>query len=508
MKATIYADPLYKIAEIDKRIYSSFIEHLGRAVYDGIYNPNHVTADTYGFREDVKSVIKELQVPLIRYPGGNFVSGFKWEDSVGLRSERPKRLDLAWRTLETNQVGLNEFYHWCKDINSEVMLAVNLGTRGIEDACNLLEYCNHPGGTYFSNLRISHGAKEPYDIKIWCLGNEMDGEWQIGHKTADEYGRLACETARAMRKINPQIQLVAAGSSSPGMKTFPEWERKVLEHTYDDVDYISLHQYLGNNTGDINDYLAMAMETEAFIHTVESTCDFVQSKKRSKKRMFLSFDEWNVWYHTYCSDQEEMCNSPWRTNPSLLEDTYTIADAVVFGSMLITILKHADRIKIACLAQLVNVIAPIRTEINGGGIWKQTIYWPFAQACQYGQGCVLNSVISSPKYDSKSFCDVRYLESVCIYNELESELIIFAVNRNRKEQLALEVDLHAFGKGVIIEHSSLFHENHNMVNGYNAQSVFPRKIKQSKIVEGILHTMLPPLSWNMLRVQCNRTNEK
>lgn len=503
MKATIYIDPLYKVADIDKRICSSFIEHLGRAVYDGIYNPEHASADDLGFRGDVKSVITELQIPLIRYPGGNFVSGFRWEDSVGPRQSRPKRLDLAWRSLETNQVGLNEFYQWCRDINSEIMLTVNLGTRGIESACNLLEYCNHPKGTQFSDLRISHGAKQPYDIKIWCLGNEMDGEWQIGHKTPDEYGRLACETARAMKKIDPNIELVVAGSSNPEMKTFPKWERCVLEHTYEEVDYISLHQYLGDNTHDLDDYLAMAMRTEDFIHAVESTCDYVKAKKRSNKKMYLSFDEWNIWYHTCSSDDVEMYNNPWRTNPLLLEDIYTVADAVVFGTMFITILKHADRVKIACLAQLVNVIAPIRTEVNGGEIWKQTIYWPFKQVCQYGKGCVLNSVVSSPKYDSKSFCDVPYLESVCIYNEQTYELVIFAVNRNRREHLALEVDLHAFGKCVIIEHSALYHENHNMVNGYNVEGVYPKQIKHSKIIENNLETMLPPLSWNMLRVRCN-----
>lgn len=507
MRATIYTDPLYRIADIDNRIYSSFIEHLGRAVYDGIYNPDHESADMLGFREDVKNVIKELHIPMIRYPGGNFVSGFRWEDSVGPRNMRPRRLDYAWRSLETNQVGLAEFYQWCKDIDSEIMLAVNLGTRGIEAACDLLEYCNHPQGTRLSDLRISHGSKKPYDIKVWCLGNEMDGEWQIGHKNAEEYGRLACETARAMRKIDPEIQLVVAGSSNPDMKTFPEWERQVLEHTYEDVDYLSLHQYLGDNTNDIDDYLAMALSTEDFIHTVECTCDYVKAKKRSKKKMFLSFDEWNIWYHTYCADQEAMESSPWKTNPQLLEDIYTITDAVVFGSMLITILKHADRVKIACLAQLVNVIAPIHTEVNGGGIWKQTIYWPFAQMCKYGKGCVLNNVVSSPKYDSKSFCDVPYLESICIYNELQSELVIFAVNRSRKEALELEVDLRAFGDCEIIEHSSLFHKNCKMINGYGAEVVFPKRIDRSQIAESRLQASLPPVSWNMLRVSQGQRND-
>lgn len=504
MKATIYVDPLYKVAEIDRKVYGSFIEHLGRAVYDGIYCPEHVSADALGFREDVKMIVKELGIPIIRYPGGNFVSGFRWEDSVGLRDARPKRLDLAWRSLETNQVGLHEFYKWCEDVGSEIMMTVNLGTRGIEAACDLLEYCNHPGGTQISDLRVSHGVKNPYNIKVWCLGNEMDGEWQIGHKNAEEYGRLACETARAMKQMDPDIQLVAAGSSNPEMKTFPEWELQVLEHTYEDVDYISLHQYLGDNTDDIDDYLAMAVKTEDFIHTVEAACDYVKAKKRSNKTMMLSFDEWNIWYHTYNKDQEEMRYNPWRTNPRLLEDSYTVVDAVVFGSMLITILKHADRIKIACLAQLVNVIAPIRTEPNGGGIWKQSIYWPFSQACHYGKGYVLNSVVLSPKYDSKTFCDVPYLESVCIFNESANELVIFAVNRNRKEELVLEVDLHAFEQCILIEQSSLFLEDCCVVNSYGSEKIFPKIVKKSEPIEKNLETILPPVSWNMLRIQCKK----
>lgn len=503
MKATIYIDPMYKVDGIDPKIYSSFVEHLGRAVYDGIYSPGHASADSLGFREDVKAIIRELGIPLIRYPGGNFVSGYKWEDSVGPREDRPKRLDLAWRSVESNQVGLHEFYQWCKDIHSEIMLTVNLGTRGIESACDLLEYCNHPSGTQLSDLRIKHGAKNPYNIKVWCLGNEMDGDWQIGHKTADEYGRLVCETARAMKKIDSHIQLVAAGSSSPDMMSFPEWERIVLEHAYDEIDFISLHQYLGDNTHDIDDYLSMAMKTEDFIHTVESTCDYVKAKKRTNKKMFLSFDEWNIWYHTYDANQDEMYHNPWRESPQLLEDTYTLLDAVVFGTMLITILKHADRVKIACLAQLINVIAPIRTEVNGGSIWKQTIYWPFAQACRHGHGCILNSVVSSPKYDSKRFCDVPYLQSVCIYNELKSELIIFAVNRSRKDYLDLEVNLCAFGKCTVIEHSSLFHENIHTANRNGNETIYPRNINKTKILDNSLFAALPPTSWNMLRVQCN-----
>jgi alpha-L-arabinofuranosidase len=282
-KARMVVDKAYKIAVVDERIYGSFIEHLGRAVYGGIYEPGHPEADEFGFRRDVIELVKELRVPIIRYPGGNMVSGYNWEDGVGPLEQRPRRLELAWRTIETNEVGSNEFAEWGRRVGAQVMMAVNLGTRGIDAARNLVEYCNHPGGSFYSDLRISHGWKEPHRIKTWCLGNEMDGPWQIGQKTMDEYGRIAQETAKAMRLVDDTIELVACGSSHSGMPTFPQWEATTLDHTYDTVDYISLHQYFGNRSKDSANYLASSLEMDRFIHTVISVCDYMKAKKRSKK---------------------------------------------------------------------------------------------------------------------------------------------------------------------------------------------------------------------------------
>ena len=393
-------DKDFRIFEIDKRVYGSFIEHLGRAVYEGIYQPEHMTADKDGFRKDVLELVKELNVPIIRYPGGNFVSSYNWEDGVGPVNERPKRLELAWRSLETNEVGLNEFAKWSEKAGSDIMMAVNLGTRGVADACNLLEYCNHESGTKFSDLRIKHGVRKPHDIKTWCLGNEMDGPWQLGSKTPEEYGRIAYETAKAMKLIDPSIELVSCGSSSTGMPTFPAWEATTLEHTYEHVDYISLHQYFGNAEKDSNNFLAKSMETEHFIKTVIATCDYVKAKKRGKKNINLSFDEWNVWYHSNEADHNIIKREPWQKAPALLEDIYNFEDALLVGLMLITFMKHADRVKMACLAQLVNVIAPIMTEVNGPA-WKQTIYYPYLHASKYGRGIALQPVLYSTKHDTK-----------------------------------------------------------------------------------------------------------
>ncbi|RVT61645.1 alpha-N-arabinofuranosidase [Niallia taxi] len=495
-KAKMILEKDFKIAEIDNRIYGSFIEHLGRAVYGGIYEPGHPDADEKGFRKDVTGLIKELQVPLIRYPGGNFVSGYNWEDGVGPVESRPRRLELAWRTTEPNVVGTNEFMEWAKQAGAEVNMAVNLGTRGIDAARNLVEYCNHDSGSYYSDLRISHGYREPHKIKTWCLGNEMDGPWQIGHKTAAEYGRIAQEAAKVMKWVDPDIELVACGSSNRSMPTFAEWEATVLDHTYDHVEYISLHQYYGNHSNDISNYLALSLEMDDFISSVVSIADYIKAKKRSKKKIHLSFDEWNVWYH---SREADKLIEPWTVAPPQLEDIYNFEDALLVGCMLITMLKHADRVKIACLAQLVNVIAPIMTEENGPA-WKQTIFYPYMHASVYGRGVALNPIISSPKYDSKDFTDVPTLESTAVYNEENEELTIFAVNRDLQDGLLLECDIRNFEGYKVVEHIVLENDDIKQTNSAKTEAVKPHTNGDASLRDGALYAMLPKLSWNVIRL--------
>ena len=496
-RASIVLDKDFIISEIDPRIYGSFIEHLGRAVYGGIYEPGHPQANDKGFRNDVMELIRELQVPVIRYPGGNFVSGYHWEDGIGPLANRPRRLELAWRTIETNQVGVNEFVDWAKAVNSEVIMAVNLGTRGMEDARNLVEYCNHPSGTYWSDLRRSHGYPEPHRIKMWCLGNEMDGFWQIGAKTAAEYGRLACETAKVMKWVDPGIELTACGSSGK-MPTFPEWEATVLEHTYDYVDYISLHSYYCNEENDLSNFLAKSLDMDSFIQSVIATCDYMQAKKRSKKQINLSFDEWNVWYLNKVEDRKI---PPWSMAPPQLEDIYTFEDALFVGCMLITLLKHADRVKIACLAQLVNVIAPIMTE-TGGRSWRQTIFYPFMHASTYGHGKALRPVIESPSYDSKDFSDVPLLEAMTTINDETGELVIFAVNRDQHQPLRLEAELRGFEQYQLVEHIILESNDPKAVNDKNQPDrVKPRHNGNAAIQGKSIIASLPKLSWNVIRLR-------
>ncbi|MGB4375029.1 MAG: alpha-N-arabinofuranosidase, partial [Defluviitoga tunisiensis] len=405
-KAKMYIDKNYIIDKVDNRLFGSFIEHLGRAVYTGIYEPGHPKSDEKGFRKDVIDLVKELNVSIVRYPGGNFVSGYNWEDGVGPKDKRPKKLELAWQSIEPNEFGTNEFIEWCKKVNTEPMMSLNLGTRGIDEARNFVEYCNHSGGGYYGELRKKHGYEEPHNIKVWCLGNEMDGPWQIGHKTAKEYGRLAEETAKLMKIVDPSIQLVVCGSSGWHIPTFGEWEATVLEHTYDYVDYISLHAYYDNYEDNIENFLAKSIDMDSYIKSVIATCDYIKGKKKSKKTINISFDEWNVWFHSREADKKV---EPWQIAPALLEDVYTFEDALLVGLMLITLLKNADRVEIACLAQLVNVIAPIMTR-KGGGAWRQTIFYPFMHASNFGRGKVLQPVISTDKYDTKDFKEVPFVD--------------------------------------------------------------------------------------------------
>jgi alpha-L-arabinofuranosidase len=498
--AKVTIDLSFQIGAIDPRLYGAFAEHLGRCIYTGIYEPDHPTADDLGFRKDVLKLVRELQPPIVRYPGGNYVSGYNWEDGIGPLENRPVRLDLAWKVKETNHIGTNEFAAWAKRAGTEVMMAINLGTRSIDAARNLVEYCNHPSGTYWSDLRIAHGAKQPHNIKLWCLGNEMDGWWQIGHKTADQYGRLARETAQAMKWVDPSIEVVACGSSFRAISTFAEWEATVLDHAYDYVDYISLHTYYGNKDNDLPTFLARSLDMDLFIKSVIATCDYVKAKKRSKKDMYLSFDEYNVWYHSQEADKKV---PTWSIAPHQLEDIYNMEDALVLGSMLITLLKHADRVKIACIAQLVNVIAPIMTE-KGGIAWRQTIFYPLYHTSTYGRGVVLNLEIESPKYDDKEFGDVPYLESIATCDQEKNEVTIFSVNRHQKEDLELCCTIHGITDYQLVEHVYMTHEDSKATNSAEEpEKVVPRKSNSAAFSRKKLTANLPPLSWNMIRLALN-----
>lgn len=483
------------VAEIDPRIYGGFIEHMGRCVYGGIYEPEHAEANEHGFRTDVLELVRALRVPIVRYPGGNFVSGFKWEDSVGPKEDRPVRLDLAWRSIEPNQVGLHEFTEWANAVQSEVMMAVNLGTRGVSEAAELLEYCNHPGGTYLSELRKAHGQSRPFGYKVWCLGNEMDGPWQICNKSASEYGLLAREAGKVMKRLDPSIELVACGSSGIHLPTYPEWDSVVMDCAYEYADYLSVHMYINNDEGDLANYLAKSIRMDEYIRSLTSTCDYIKAKKRSNKTMNLSFDEWNVVPYTWKNNDDV---KPWTIGPPLCEGNYSLADALVFGMMIISLLKNSDRVKIACLAQLVNVFGPIMAEKDSRA-WKQTIYYPFLHASLYGRGTAISVDCSVPVMNTSEFSNVPYLEAVAVLQE-DGGLTIFAVNRSVDTALDLEFELKGFSKMAMRKHTELSYSDSSQYNTLESPGrIEPKDLPDEWDAGRMGNIRLAPMSWNVLR---------
>src|SRR5213078_773385 len=426
--ARVYLDSRRVTAPLDRNLFGSFLEHLGRAIYEGVYDPVSKLSDANGFRKDVMEEVRQMGVPIVRYPGGNFVSGYNWLDGVGPKESRPRVLDKAWNAINTNQFGTNEFMAWCKAAGTEPLMGLNLGTGTPEEAAALVEYCNLDQGTKWSDLRRKQGFAEPYKVKRWCLGNEMDGTWQIGHMTATEYGLKAQDAARQMRYVDPSLQLIACGSSGPFMPTYLEWDREVLEQCYDYVDGLSLHRYLGNNeeTGsNSSKFVAMNLTMDKQIGETLAVCDLVRGHKRSPKKLWLSFDEWNVWYRARSGDAVDGHR---QAAPHLLEEIYNLEDALLVGGMLITLLRNADRVKVACLAQLVNVIAPIMT--NANGLFRQTIYYPYSWALQYARGKALNLLIESPVYDVRGMGQVPFVDVAGTLNPQDGKVALFILNRD------------------------------------------------------------------------------
>jgi alpha-N-arabinofuranosidase len=502
MKASIIINKNYKKGNIDDKIYSSFVEHMGRVVYSGIYEPTHPTADEEGFRQDVLDKVKEMGVTGIRYPGGNFVSCYDWKDGVGPVKERPRRLEIAWRAIETNEFGTNEFMKWAKKADIEPIFAVNLGTKGIENAVSLVEYCNIPGGTLYSDMRRKHNVENPYIIKTWCLGNEMDGDWQVGHKTAEEYGRLAQETAKAMKLVDSNIKLVSCGSAKSDMPTYPEWEATTLNYTYDYVDYISLHQYYGNQEKGTEYFLAQSLDMEKYIQTVIGTCDYIKAKKRSDKVLFISFDEWGVWSIPDVEVASQVDEKPWQVAPQLSEQIYTFEDSLLFASMLMNFLKYADRIKIACQSLLTNISAAIMTEKNGA-VWVQPIFYPFSYTSRYGRGTVLRDVLECETYMCNEFGNVPYVDSVVVHNEESGEIVIFAISRNENDLITVNTVIQEFDLSHGIEHVVLESEDKKMTNSENHDAIKPYITDDIKISGNEVAFVLNPLSWNMIRIKLN-----
>jgi alpha-N-arabinofuranosidase len=502
LKAKLSVDKAYEIAPVSDRLYNAFVEHLGRNVYGGVYDPESPVADEMGFRKDLIEVVKALKIPQVRYPGGNFCSGYNWEDGIGPIENRPKRLDLAFQSMETNRIGIDEFQEWAKRAGTEIMMTVNMGTRGIEEARNLFEYCNFKGGSYWSDKRIQNGHKEPYRIKTWCLGNEMDGEWQIGHWSADLYGQKATETAKLFKWMDKDTEIIMCGTSSQNQATLGKWEEGVLEHAYDHVDLMDMHIYFRNYINDTQNYLSSALTFDRYISDGIAALDYMKVLKKSKKTINLAFNEWNVWFNLEDTDSRTK-EDLWKPAPSLLEGNFTFEDALVVGDMLISMLKRADRVKTACISQLVNVNAPFMTEVGGSRSYMQTIFYPFMHASLFGRGVAIQTPVQCPRYDSKEFEDVPYLSAISVYDEQQQKLTVFAVNRSVSEDMLAECDLRSFEGYQLKEHILLHHDDPKALNSFKEpEKVKPHKLLNSgEMKDGLLTIKLPAMSWNVIRLE-------
>ncbi len=495
----IFIDSRRMIAPLDRNLFGSFLEHLGRAIHEGIYDPASKLSDSNGFRKDVLDEVKQLGVPIIRYPGGNFVSGYNWLDGVGPKQDRPRVLDKAWNSLESNQFGTNEFMTWCKAAGTEPLMGLNLGTGTPERAAALVEYCNVQSGTQWSELRRKHGFASPYNVRRWCLGNEMDGPWQIGHMTATEYGLKAQDAARQMRYVDPSLQLIACGSSGPLMPTYLEWDREVLEQCYDYVDALSLHRYFGNTpdeTGSSSEkFLALNLTMDRQISETLAVCDLVRGHKRSPKKLWLSFDEWNVWYRERTGSA---VNGNRQEAPHLLEEIYNLEDALLVGGLLITLMRNADRVKIGCLAQLINVIAPIMT--NPNGLFRQTIFYPYSWALQFARGSVLNVLVQSPTYEVSHMDPVPYLDAAGTLNPENGQTSLFILNRDLSKAREVEIVWEDSPGKQVLASWVLTGDDLKAVNSFEApRRVQPRALDKPSTNGGRTKFEVPPRSYTVLQ---------
>lgn len=502
-KANLYVNKRYTVGEVDPKLYASFIEHLGRAVYTGIYQPGHETADEEGFRQDTMDAINELQVPMIRYPGGNFVSCYDWKDGIGPKELRPSRMDYAWSSIETNQFGIDEFCRWAKKAGIEPMIAVNLGTGSIIDAGHLVEYCNHPCGTYWSDMRIKNGSKEPYNIKYWCLGNEMEGSWQAGHLSAEDYTKKALEAAKLMRWTDPSIKLIACGSSYENLPTYLEWDRVMMDEMLTQVDYLSTHSYTMNAGQGTTNFLAAYKALDTHIKNSKKVLDYVKAKKNSDKEIGICLDEWNVWnFQDIKLDSladlnglttfEMTSAERWEIAPPILQEKYSLLDALTVGGLAISLLKNVDSVKIACLAQLVNVIAPITTSPDGG-VLKQTTYFPYKAVSTLGHGDVLDAKIDAPLYNCE-FGDLPIVESTAVYNAKKGEINVFALNCDQEEDVAFTLEMDGFDAMTLVKHEAMYGDDLTAMNTFEN----PENVTMQDMPVNAGETVLPKMSWNVL----------
>jgi alpha-N-arabinofuranosidase len=488
-RAEVHLHTAHRVAPIDERIFGGFLEHLGRAVYEGVFDPDNPLSDEHGFRNDVLDALRELRMSVVRYPGGNFVSAYRWRDGVGPVAVRPRRPDFAWRSIETNRFGTDEFMAWCDALGTRPMMAVNLGTGSPADAADLVEYCNLPAGTSIADQRVANGHAEPYGVELWCLGNEMDGPWQAGHVSAQTYAERALAASALMKGLDASIETIACGSSHKLMPSYLVWDRVVLEHCWDRIDYLSAHRYSGNGDDDTASFLAEGVVIDEIIREYRGLFDYVRAIKRSRHRVSLSFDEWNVWY------RERSADGGWQEAPHLLEELYNFEDALVCAQYLNAFLRHADVVRIACVAQIVNVIAPVLTRPHG--ILLQSIYWPFSMLRDAVAGDALRVAVRSPELSTRAG-DVPVLDVAATFDEDVGRGCVSVVHRDPDRDA--DVVVRVADRRVTVVGSQILHAHPKASNGWaDPTAVRPQPLAATTDDDGAVRVRLPAPSHLVLR---------
>ncbi|MDR1618475.1 MAG: alpha-N-arabinofuranosidase [Treponema sp.] len=501
VKATVNRD--FVTGRVSDMMFGQYFEPIGRCTHEGMYEPDHPTANAKGWRQDVLELVRDLNITCFRYPGGNLTASYRWEDGVGPREKRPARMELAWVSIEDNSIGTNEYIEYVKDLGAETLMTFNMGTRGVESAVDLVEYCNYPGGTWLSDLRRAHGYEKPHNIRYWCLGNEVEGEWQIAQHRAEDYGWLCRQTAKAVKRMDPSYQLIAAGSSNCNLPTYIDWDLRILDDAYEYIDGLAIHCYTDRRETDTTlRYLAHTVNLEQYLSSIEGVCRAVKAKKRGRKDIWLSIDEWNVQSYEMIhlqADRPKRGIRPWMVHPPIIEQTYTMEDALALGLQFIVYFRHCNSIKVACMSLLVNCLSPIMTE-KGGPAWKQPTYYPFMHCSKYGRGRVLETIVDGECYQDDLYGKVPYVEGIMIQNEGDT-LTLFAVNKHGDECTCL-CGLQGFEDYRIIEHIVLSHEDLFAVNTVKDQdNVKPHNREGGVISDGELRVTLEAYSWNVVRMQ-------
>lgn len=502
-KAKATVNKAFVTGKVSDLMFGSYFEPIGRCTHEGMYEPGHPTADEKGWRGDVRELVKEMNITCYRYPGGNLTASYRWEDGVGPKEKRPRRMELAWVSLEDNSVGTDEYVDWVKSMGAETLMTFNMGTRGVEAAVDLVEYCNWPGGTALSDWRRENGYEEPHNIKYWCIGNEVEGPWQICQQKPENYAWLCRETAKAIKRMNPDYQLIAAGTSNCHLPTYVDWDWRVLEDAYDYVDGLAIHCYTDRKETDTTlHYLAHTVELNEYLTAIEGVCNAMKAKKHSKKDIWFSIDEWNVQSYEMVhlqADRPKRGIKPWMVHPPIIEQTYTMEDALAFGLQFIVYFKHCKSIKVACMALLTNCLSPIMT-VKGGPAWRQTTYYPFCHCSKYGRGTVLETPISCETYEDEQYGTVPYIEGIMVENE-DGYLTFFAVNK-KDEACDLECVLGGFDGYQVDTHIVLSHEDLFAANTVdNQDNVVPHTVETSKVENDVLKAVLEPYSWNVIRMK-------